>query len=171
MKQIIYLGTFILMLFFTACTKETVQGPKGDPGAAGGGGNSSIQSSAIFTVSTTQWQKTADTSAWKFTINTDLITKDIVDKGIVKVFVQIGTSWWELPFTEGDLFTQFGFDVGVANLYFTDIHGGLPARPSTKAYRVITISALARTSHPTTNWGNYYEVLQVMDSNSKKEFK
>jgi len=173
MKYILKVIFFSLAaaFFISGCSKETVKGPKGDPGDPGGGGNSTIQASSIFTVSTTQWQKTADTSAWKFTINTALITQDIVDKGSVKVFTQIGTSWWELPYTEGDLFTQFGFDVGVANLYFTDIHGGLPARPVTRAYRVITISALARAAHPTSNWGNYYEVLHAMESASKQELK
>lgn len=166
MKFIKLINACLLMLglLFFSCAKEEIQGPKGEPGTPGGGGNAGINASSIFTVTSTQWQKTAD-SAWAYSINTSLITQEIVDKGVVKVYVQIGTAWWELPYTEGDLFTQCGFDVGFANLHFADIHGGMPPRPSTAAYRVITISEVARAANPSINWGKYEEVIRLINAN------
>lgn len=165
MKSKAFLFTCVITItLFLSCAKKTIQGPQGDPGAPGGGGNAGISASSIFTVTTTQWQKTADSTSWQYTINSDLITTDIVDKGTVKVFALINNAWWELPYTEGDLFTQFGFSLGKANLLFADIHGGLPTRPDTKAYRLVTISALARQAHPTTNWSNYYELSLLFES-------
>lgn len=154
----------VLSVFFISCEKKTEQGPKGEPGTPGGGGNAGISASDVFTVTTTQWQTTSDSAYWKYTIASNLITKDVVDKGVLKVFVQKGSAWWELPYTEGDLFTQCGFETGFANLFFTDIHGGLPDRPENAAYRVIAISTVARAANPDVNWSNYSEISKFIYS-------
>lgn len=156
---------FIVMLVIFSCSKDPVKGPKGDPGDPGGGGNSGIQSTDIFTISSLQWQKTVD-SSWKYIFNSTLLTQDIVDKGIVKVFVLNGSSWWELPFTEGDLFTQFGFTLGSVDLVFADIHGGLPERPVSKSYRMVVISALAREKYVGTDWSDYESIMKLANKTS-----
>lgn len=163
MKQF-YFYFLMISLSLLSCQKEAVQGPQGDPGTPGGGGNADISASQVFTVVTTQWQTSIDSSYWKFTIASELITQSVVDKGVLKVFVQRGDFWWELPYTEGDLFTQCGFEVGLANLFFTDIHGGLPDRPETAAYRVVAISAIARAAHPEVDWSNYSEISKYINS-------
>jgi hypothetical protein len=167
--KLFYFCLLCVSISCISCEKETVQGPKGDPGTPGGGGNAGITASDVFTVSTTQWQTTVDSSYWKFSIFSGLITQEVLDKGVLKVFVQRGTFWWELPYTEGDLFTQCGFELGQANLFFTDIHGGLPDRPVTSAYRVIAISAVARAKNPDVNWSNYSEISKLLNSPDSAE--
>ena len=132
----------------SSCKKEEIQGPKGDPGTpGGGGGNVSISNSNVFTIASSEWVKNSDGSAWEFTLNSALLTQEVVDNGAVKIFVKRGTSWTELPNTQGDLFTQFSFVVGSVNLTFEDIHGTLPAKPATADYRMLTISAAERLAN------------------------
>lgn len=167
--KLFYFCLLVVSIGLLSCEKETVQGPKGDPGIPGGGGNAGISASEVFTVSTTQWQTPVDSSYWKFSIASTIITQDVVDKGVLKVFIQRGSSWWELPYTEGDLFTQCGFEPGLANLFFTDIHGGLPERPASSAYRIIAISAVARANNPDVNWSNYSEISKLVNSPDSAE--
>ena len=141
-----FLVLIVLSTLFTACKKEEIQGPKGEPGTPGGGGNASISSGDVFTIGSANWLPNADSSAWQVVISSTLITQSIVDKGVVKVFQQKGSSWWELPYTEGDLFTQFGFQTGSVTLTFMDIHGGLPTKPATTNYRISVFLASARVA-------------------------
>jgi hypothetical protein len=148
-QQIILRKFFLLFVIFMStlmitCKKEEIQGPKGEPGTPGGGGNASINNSSIFTIATTQWKAKSDSSGWVVSINSELITQAVAEKGAVKVYELLNDSWWELPFTQGDLFTQFGFVAGKVDLEFVDIHGGLPARPATTSYRLVVFSESAR---------------------------
>lgn len=130
----------ILGLLFFSCKKQEIQGPKGDPGTPGGGGNSNISSTSVFTVTSAQWAPDSAAGYLKVTINFAALTQDVVDKGGVKVYMQTGTSWTELPFTMGDLFTQFGFDQGHLYLKYINIEGGMPSPPVTAAYRMVIFS-------------------------------
>jgi hypothetical protein len=146
LSKLIGLTLLVLSIFCSACKKKEIQGPKGDPGTTGGGGNANISTSEIFTIASSQWGANADSSGWQHTISSSLITQNIVDKGAVKVFELRGTSWWELPLTNGDLFTQFGFQAGSVTLLFADIHGGLPAKPATTSYRIVVLSAAKQST-------------------------
>ena len=142
-KLFIFITCFCL--FAISCKKEEIPGPKGEPGTPGGGGNASISKSDIFTITSTQWKANSDSSAWVVSITSTLITQSAVDNGAVKVFSLRNSAWWELPLTQGDLFTQFGFVVGAVNLEYVDIHGGLPEKPLTSQYRIVVLSESART--------------------------
>lgn len=150
MKQKLISRIFFLLfvIFMSAlvvsCKKEEIQGPKGEPGTPGGGGNATISNSSIFTIATTQWKAKADSSGWETSLTSDLITQAVAEKGAVKVYELVEDTWWELPFTQGDLFTQFGFVAGKVDLEFVDIHGGLPPRPETTSYRLVVFSESAR---------------------------
>lgn len=136
-------GLLLILMFCVAlapgCKKKEIQGPKGEPGTPGGGGNTGISTSEIVTIGTSQWLPNGDSSAWEYTLVSDLVTQEVMDKGVVKVYVKRGSSWTELPNTQGDLFTQFSFKTGSITLTFMDIHGGLPSRPATTDYRILTI--------------------------------
>lgn len=136
---------FILFLFIgivcTSCKKKEIQGPKGDPGVSGKGGNSNF-TSFEFTVSFAQWVADSTAGVWKAVINTPLITKSVIEKGSVKLSIAIGTDWWELPYYEGDRVTQYGFKEGALNMTVVNIHGGLPQRPLTSSYRMIILEEI-----------------------------
>src|SRR5436190_10893261 len=104
MKKILINIFILLAVAFVQCNKKEIKGPPGDPGANGTGGSSSASTSGTFVVTSNDW--IADGTSWKATIVSSLITADIVSKGAVKVFVEINGAWWQLPFNEGELFTQ-----------------------------------------------------------------
>jgi hypothetical protein len=129
-----------LVVLLSACKKKEIQGPKGDPGTPGGGGNSNITSTSVFTITSSQWVADTAGDCLKVTLNFTSLTKDVVDNGGVKVFFQQGTTWSELPFTSGDLFTQFGFDEGHLYLKYINIEGGIPSAPPDAGYRMVILS-------------------------------
>lgn len=145
-------------LMVTACKKKEIQGPKGDPGAPGGGGNSNIASGSVFVVTTSQWQVDSVSESLKVTINASELTKDVIEKGGVKVYMQVGTTWADLPYVKGDLFTQFGFDEGHLYLHYINIEGGFPTAPLTTSFRMVILTESARPSQPGPDKGNYQEV-------------
>lgn len=133
--------TLVTVCFlFANCKKQEIQGPKGDPGTPGGGGNSDISSSTVFTVTNSQWQKDTANDCLTVSLSFSSLTKHVVENGAVKVFRQDGTVWSELPYTTGDLFTQFGFSEGVLYLKYINIEGGIPTAPADANYRMVILS-------------------------------
>ena len=134
------LAIFVTCVLFTDCKKKEIQGPKGEPGTPGTGGNSNIISTSVFTVADSQWK--ADTAADYMFVSLDFpeITQKVADNGAVKVYIQTGTNWTDLPYVKGDLFTQFGFETGRLFLTYINIEGGLPGPPATANYRMVILS-------------------------------
>lgn len=103
MRKFIYLLPGLLLAFsisFTSCTKEGPQGPqgdqgpqgqkgdKGDPGQKGDPGNSNVIYSA--------WMDVAYNNNGVATITAPKLTADILNKGIIKVYLNLDTD--EDPF-------------------------------------------------------------------------
>jgi hypothetical protein len=133
------------ILLLSSCKKKEIQGPKGDPGANGIGGNASITTTTVFTVASSQWVADSAAECRRVTISAAQITKSIMEKGAVRVYIQPDaafgvTAWTELPFVRGDLFTQFGFSEGELHLQYLNIEGGLPPVPATASYRMVLVS-------------------------------
>lgn len=146
-------------ILFTACKKQEIQGPKGDPGDPGIGGNANIVSTNTFMVNSASWVADTVAECLKVTISFPTLTQDVVEKGGVKVYRQTGTVWSELPITTTDLFTQFGFDVGNLYLNYINIEGGLPGSPPpTERYRMVIISEVQKNAFPYANDGKYVNI-------------
>src|SRR4051812_43081865 len=96
-------------LLLLQCQKQEIKGPQGDPGTPGGGGNANITSTNTFVVTSEQWHPDSASHATKATVVFSELTKDIVARATVKVYVLTGSLWRELPFDTGDLYTQYGF--------------------------------------------------------------
>jgi hypothetical protein len=139
------LSGLILALFFSfsACKKQEIQGPKGDPGDPGVGGNANITSTNTFVVNQASWVTDTATASQNVTLNFSELTQAVVDQGSVKVYKLNGTIWSELPFDQGDLLTQYGFDVGHLYLSFINIEGSPPPpAPPTARFRLVIISKI-----------------------------
>jgi hypothetical protein len=142
-----------LLLICPACRKKEIQGPKGEAGTPGGGGNAQISSTEPFIIGSSQWKATPD-SSWKVTVLQPLLTADVVNKGGIKVFMQIGADWWELPHVDGDHFTQFSFTTGALTLEFSDMHGNFPKQPPARSYRLVILSEAAARQTGGNHSGN-----------------
>jgi hypothetical protein len=129
----------ILLLLISACKKQEIKGPTGDPGVNGTGGNSLIQSSTIFSIDSTAWQLSSDNTIWQAVSAQTIVSQAVLDKGAVKVYMQLNNAWWELPYSIADQVTQFSFSLGHVNFVTHDVEGATPKRPSTKNYRVVVL--------------------------------
>jgi hypothetical protein len=118
------------------CTKN-VPGPQGDPGTPGKTGNARQSHMNSFNLPSSEW--TADLTVWRSLIYAPGVSKNVIEKGEVKVYIQEGATWWSLPYAVGDLFILYSLENGIINLTYTDIHGGTPERPLGANYRVVII--------------------------------
>jgi hypothetical protein len=135
--------TCALGILFSACKKEEIPGPKGEAGTNGVGGNANITSTNTFVVNVAQWTPDSANFMQTLTLSFPELTQTVVDKGGVKVYKQTGTTWAELPLVYGDLFTQYGFDVGHLYLQYINIEGGsTPLAPATARYRMVIVSEI-----------------------------
>jgi hypothetical protein len=126
----------LLLLISAACTKYET-GPKGDPGTPGKAGNL-ILFEFTKTLDSLDWSKSE--ISWIAEIFADQITSNVVLKGEVKVYVNEENKWWVLPFGKNYIFTQSSITEGKIRLINEHIHGGVPARPAKKTYRVVILS-------------------------------
>lgn len=143
-KWLLVSTAFIFII--SACAKKEIKGPQGDPGTPGGGGNASISSSTVFQITSLQWKADTPSVSLKVSVNSTLLTKEVVERGAVKVYMQLGSAWAELPYDSGDLFMQYAFQEGSLTLNYINIEGGFPAAPATANYRMVILSESARPS-------------------------
>lgn len=137
---------------FSNCNKKEIQGPQGEPGTPGGGGNSNISASETFTVASGDWVTDSALFGRRVTLNYVGITKEVVEKGSLKMFMKMGTTWAELPYTQGDFVTQYGFDEGHIYLEFINIEQvGMPAPPTTTSFRVVILTQSQKPGNSETN--------------------
>jgi hypothetical protein len=130
------IAMLVSLLCCVSCKKEEIQGPKGEPGTNGTGGNAAMSSSAEFVVAATEWKDV--NNVWQYNYSSSLVTSKVVSGGGVKVYMKVAGTWYELPFAEGDILTQFGFSEGKVALSVADIHGGPFAQPATASFRIVT---------------------------------
>lgn len=138
------------LLISTSCKKKEIQGPKGEPGTNGTGGNAGMSSSAEFIVATTEWNDV--NNVWQYNYSSNLVTSQVVAGGGVKVYMKVAGSWYELPFADGDILTQFGFSEGKVALSVADIHGGAFAQPATASFRIVTFYDSPRPANTTVSY-------------------
>jgi hypothetical protein len=135
-KNIIaYITLAFVSLFYLSCKKQVAgpQGEKGDPGKG-----TDVYTSDPFTLASSEW--TMDSVSWHAVIHTDKVTYDVVTKGVVRLMIQDGNTWWELPYITGrEHVTTFGYSEGIIKLEHYSIHG-LAEQPKTNVYRYVTMT-------------------------------
>jgi hypothetical protein len=170
MKQVFSVLSVACVAFFTLFLSTTNTGcKKGDDGAKGDTGTANVMFSPWTDVIFTPAKNSAgDTVAWVAEMNAPKLTKNILDSGTVKVYLNAGTSAdpfiVSLPFT--DLYAYVGvqnlnvyFTVGKINMYATDDAGTITSSGQ-KAYqfRYVIIPGSVSTGRSAVNWDNYEAV-------------
>lgn len=148
-----FLALTILIVLNTACKKKEIQGPKGEQGDPGIGGNINLLNSEIVLVSATQWTSVASPNSWITNFKSALITKKIVESGSVSVFFEENNAWKKLPYTVSDNNLQFAFSEGVIHLTYSNFHNLLPEKPLSANYRLVILAESAKTSQPNSGQG------------------
>jgi hypothetical protein len=150
------LGVLLCFAVFTACKKEA--GPKGDKGAPG---NANVIGLDPVTVTADQWLNSDD--VWLALLEVPEITQEVMDHGMVQVYVMYNTKWWTLPYIQGIQQTTFAILPGQVMLYRANLSNTPAGQPSDRQYRVVVVAPAQLDAHPDVNWNNYTEVKEALD--------
>ncbi len=105
------IATLIVILAFTSCKKEGPVGPSGPAGTQGQAGTDGVDGSVDIVYS--DWLALDLLSGiyaevWNAKIEDERITQDILDKGVIKMYVSANTYVYEIPNALfGDLYTRY----------------------------------------------------------------
>lgn len=152
--------TSISIVLINGCAKDGAPGAQGPQGTAGTNGTDGTDGNANVigtnTVTTSSW--IASGTSWTTTFTAAGITQNVVDKGIVQVFIQYGSSWWALPDLSGNNSTSFGFSLGEVTLLNSNSNGSQATNPGVQTFRVVIITASNLIAHPNVDFKNYSEI-------------
>ena len=145
-KSIVFFALIAILISCNACTK-------GEQGPTGADGNANVYGSNYVDVN---WS--LDNNFYFTKIMVPEITQDILDYGLVNVFILYGNEWWSLPDINGVNSTIYGFGEGYVSLINSNSDGSTPPYPAHSTFRVIVISSTYKAANPTVDWNNYKEV-------------
>jgi hypothetical protein len=141
MKKTFNTKTFGLLLLFLCLSfnscKKSVAGPQGDAGTPGGQGNLK-QSDRSFTIFPGSW--TFNGGWYNCDVYCPEITSSVISSGEIKVYMQVNSQWWSLPYTVGDIFMEQTSETGTLHLKYSKIHGGPPPAPTQNVFRIVVSS-------------------------------
>jgi hypothetical protein len=134
LKVLFAFAGLILLVVLGSC-KKYVAGPKGEPGTPGENGNLKM-THILYTASSWSF---GTTNGWESHLQSAKISNNVLTKGEVETYMQIGDDWWSLPYGVGDVFMEVSFDDGWVHFKYFKIHGGPPAKPDTVNFRIVIL--------------------------------
>jgi hypothetical protein len=173
MKHVFSVLSVTCIAFFTIFLSTTNTGcKKGDDGAKGDTGTANVMFSPWLDVDYSPTLNNAgDTVIWFGTIPAPKLTKAILDSGVVKVYINIGSSAdpliFPLPITDLYALTnisQLGMYLTVGNIeLYCDIDAGTVTSGGAKQgqYRYVIIPGGVPTGRSAVNWNDYKAVQKL----------
>ena len=178
MKKAFLSFAILAMILLVSCTKPEVgpigpigpAGTNGTNGAAGTNGtngtngidgNANVIGTTTVALNSGSW--TASGSFFMATLITPAITQAIVDKGAVMVYEQSASFWRALPYTSGVVSKFFIFTMNSVSIAYQNTDGSQTANPGNQTYRIVAISSSVAAANPNVNWGNYEEVMKILN--------
>ncbi len=152
MKKTFFYTVICLAMLIMACSK----------GEQGPAGNANVYGSGYYNVN---WLFDNNQNIYHTKIDVPQITQDIVDNGLVQVFVLYGNEWWALPDLNGVNSTIYGIGLGYVSLINSNSDLTVPSYPSNSTFRVVVISSYYKKAMPQVNWKNYKEVKIALNLN------
>jgi hypothetical protein len=157
-------------LFILSCSSDGAQGPAGPAGTNGTNGingNANVISTNPVTVNSTNWIGSNSNALWYTTFSASGITQQIVDKGIVSVFISDSSGAWSpIPYTFANTSYHYSFGVGFINIYTSSVNLTAISNPGIKSFRVVIIPSSVVSSNKNTNWNDYNEVVKILNLNN-----
>ena len=159
---------FILsVLTLTILVVSSCKKPKdGEPGPKGADGNANVTYS-IFNVSASSWGYTTPT--YYAVLNDPNITSDIINKGAVLVYLQVGTgTYTQLPLTffPSASYAELWEVVTAVNqvqVQITDSDLTAPAPPPACTFKVVCIASRSMLSNPDIDFKNFESVKKAFN--------
>lgn len=160
-NKIKFIIAFISIIMISNGCRKDKEGPMGPQGTAGTNGNANVIGTISISTNSNNW---TPISTWGFSteFNLGTITQSVIDKGVVMVYEQSGSSWIALPYTYGILSRAFTFSLGEIKIYVQNTDLSTATNPGVVTYRFVVISPSNRMAHSSINYENYEQV--------KKEF-
>lgn len=171
MKTFKFLSVALLIAsasIFSSCAKEGPAGPAGTNGTNGKDGNANVKSQSYF-ITGSEW--TYSTGEATLTKQMSQITSDIVNNGVVAVYVKsAGSSVWEamptsFASTTGVVLSLgYSYEVGKLNLFWSwNTAVTLSAADiGNNDFKVVVISGSALARHPEVNVRDYQQVEAII---------
>ena len=155
------IGIALVCGFFalTSCTKEGPQGPQGPQGPPGVVNVEDIS----FTVNPRDWQTASSTDLF-VQVSVPDITQDIVDNGMVVVYLENNGFEVALPSTSysGNFSYTFQPSYIAGELDIDLVANQNIATPTTSYdFKIVIVSAQVRLANPNINWRDYNEVKAI----------
>lgn len=192
MKKFTFFSTtlvlLVALLFQTSCRKGDT-GPEGKAGTTGAQGAQGVQGvqgtngkdanvfGKVYNFQASDWVKVPKASGSKYDyrilVDVPAITQNVVDRGIVSVYVSNGNGGFEaMPYSYSyavgtSTFTGeyrvIHFLGGVA-IYKVEVDG-LPLQDSAKSFKIVVISPSGLAAHPDVDFKNYSKVVEAFNLN------
>lgn len=132
MKRLIFISVLVITLFSISCTKDT-------------GGNADM-STVDFIVQSSDWIEygTIGEPGFGYAVDLDFpeITNNVIENGMVTLYMKIGESWTSVPFNyfysdyQGGYFYSMKFNTLSIDYYESD-HQTL--NPGTQIFRLVIV--------------------------------
>jgi len=140
----------LLALMMTAALSACEKGEKGDPG------NANVIGTNAATYYPSDWIQTTS-GTWLLDIAAPDITQDVVDYGLVMVYIKANANTWTaLPATIDG--TEILFSISPATIT-VEMNNSTPVGALT--FRAVIVPSNARKANPGVNWYNYEEVKKL----------
>lgn len=147
----------VTALAFSGCAKDGATGPAGATGATG---NANVQNFS-FATTTASW--TLSSGTWFYNYSLPSTTNM---SGAVFMYLQSGTVFTQLSFTQNDKEYYFAYDTNAPHVgvYVTSASGAssIP-NPGALNFKVVVIPPASIKANPTVNWKNYDEVKKTFN--------
>lgn len=153
----LFFGLFI----FAGCTKEGPAGPTGPQGPAGPvspAGNARI---VVKNITASAWF--LNEPSWIMNLEVPEVTEDIINNGMVQVYVKIGDVHHQLPSTFY-VSNAYSITLGVSSrvsgirVSWTRSDWGWEVHPGNQTFKVVILTPEARKQSRVVDWSKYEEV-------------
>lgn len=152
---------FLGVLVLGGCTKEGPAGPAGPQGPAGPvspAGNARI---VVKNITSSAWF--LNEPSWIMNLEVPEVTEDIINNGMVQVYVKIGDVHHQLPSTFY-VSNAYSITLGVSSrvsgirVSWTRSDWGWEVHPGNQTFKVVILTPEARRQSQLVDWSKYEDV-------------
>lgn len=155
MKKVVLVFSAVLLLI--GCAKDGKDGVTGQTGTSGVNGNANVQSAGSIALTSGNW--TSINSSYYSILNVAEVTQDVVDNGVVMVYINRANGWSPMPLTAGVESYTFEFRLNEVIVWVSNTDGSQTANPGNENFRVVVIPSSQKANG--VDYNDYKNVMEV----------